>query len=184
MKTRPQLLFLAGAAILALGACATLELGKPGVSLHEAYIEIHPGTNISTADEKQLNQILRQYKGFFYKIKKTENGHATIRGQLKDVFIEPRLLTEVQNASGVSYWTTQIGTQAHPDHTIHPDHTVHPEHTVHPDRTHHPEHTIHPERTSHPDHNLHPDWFTEQDCEEMAEMVKRVTPILKKYSRD
>ena len=62
MKTRPQLLLLAGAAVLALGACATLELRKGGVSLHEAYIEIHPGTNISMEDEKQLDRILRSRK--------------------------------------------------------------------------------------------------------------------------
>jgi hypothetical protein len=190
MKTRPQLLFLAGAAVLALGACATLELGKPGVSLNEAYIEIHPGTNISMDDEKQLNRILRQYKNFFYKIKKTENGQVKTQGRLKDIFIEQKVLTEVKNAGGVSYWALQIGTKAHPDRTIHPDHTIHPErtihpdHTIHPDRVAHPEHTIHPERTIHPDHTIHPDSFTEQDCNEMMEMVRRVTPILKKYSRD
>jgi hypothetical protein len=74
MKTRPQLLFLAGAAVLALGACATLGLGRGSVSLHEKYIEIRPGTNISADDEKQLDRILREYKSYFYKVKKTEKG--------------------------------------------------------------------------------------------------------------
>src|SRR5258708_2335004 len=116
MKTRPQLLFWAGAAVLALGACATLELGKPGVTLHEAYIEIHPGTNISTGDEKQLNRILRQYKSIFYKIRKTENGQVKTQGRIEDIFIQEKLLTEVKKAGGVSYWALQIGTQCHPEH--------------------------------------------------------------------
>ncbi len=102
MKTRPQLLFWAGAAVLALGACATLELQKAGVSLHQAYIEIHPGTNISKDDEKQLNRILRKYKASFYKIKKIENGQVKTQGRLKDIFIEQKLLTEVKKAGGVS----------------------------------------------------------------------------------
>ncbi len=102
MKTRPQLLFLAGAAVLALGACATVELAKGKVSLHEAYIDIHPGTNISIDDEKQLDRILRKYKASFYKIKKIENGQVKTQGRLKDIFIEQKLLTEVKKAGGVS----------------------------------------------------------------------------------
>jgi len=172
MKTRPQLLLLAGAAALALGACATVWLGRGGVSLHEAYIEIHPGKNISMDDEKQLDRILRQYKRFYYKIKKTENGQVRTHGQLKDIFIEEKLLTEAINAGGVSYWTLQIGTQGHPDRTVHPDHTIHPDHMIHPDQV-------------PPGHGIgHPDTFTRKDYQKMAEMVRRVTPILKKYSRD
>jgi hypothetical protein len=176
MKTRPQLLFLAGAAALALGACATLQLGGGGVSLHDTYIEIHPGTNISPQDEQQLDGILGQYKSWFYKIKKTENAQVRTKGHLKDIFIEPKLLTEVAAAGGVSHFALQIGTQAHPDHTIHPDHSVHPDHTIHPD------HTVHPDRVAHPDHGSHPDRFTEKAQQEMVEMVRRVTPILQKYS--
>lgn len=169
MKTRPQLLFLAGAAVLALGACATLELGKGGVALHEAYIEIHPGTNISAEDVNQLNQILSQYKSFFYKIKTTQNGQIKTQGKLKDIFIEEKLLNEVNNAGGASVRAVQIGTPAHPDYMIHPDHVVHPEHVIHPDHMVHPEHGPHPQ-------------FTKKDVYDMVEMVKRVTPILQKYS--
>jgi hypothetical protein len=93
MKTRPQLLFLAGAAVLALGACATVELSKGTaelskgrVSLHEAYIEIHPGTNISMDDEKQLDRILRKYNSLYYKIKKTENGQVKTPGATNGCF--------------------------------------------------------------------------------------------------
>jgi hypothetical protein len=184
MKTRPQLLFLAGAAVLALGACATLQLGRPGVSLHETYIEIHPGTNISMDDEQQLYRILGQYQSWFYKIKKTENGQVKTKGRLKDVFIEEQLLTEVMKAGGVSHFALQIGTPAHCDHTIHPDHGSHPEHVFHPEHTCHHVHIINPDHTIHPDHGSHPDSFTEKDYEKTLEMVRRITPILKKYSRD
>jgi hypothetical protein len=160
MKTRPQLLLLAGAVVLALGACATLVGGRGGVSLHEAYIEIHPGTNISIDDdENHLRQILGEYKSYYYKIKKTENGRVRTWGELKDIFIERKLVTEATNAGGVSYWTLQIGTKAHPDHHLYPDRVR--------------------------GHEIgHPDTFTRRDYEKMAEMVRRVTPILKKYSRD
>ncbi len=177
MKTRPQLLVLAGAAVLALGACATLGLGGGGVNLHATSIQIHPGTNISMEDQKQLDQILRRYKTFLYKIKQTENGKVRTAGRLKDVFIQEKLLDEVKNAGGVSYWALQIGTAAHPDHTTNPDHTHHPEHFSNPDHTFNPDHTHNPDRTSHPD-------FSAKDCRDMAELVRRVTPILKKYSRD
>src|SRR5262245_1396441 len=126
MKTCPQLLLLAGAAALALGACATLSLKRGGVCLQEAFIAIHPGTNISPEDEMQLDQILRQYKGSLYKIKKTANGQTTTRGRLKDVYIKPDLLAEVANSGGVSYWALQIGMA---------DRTSNIEHTHHPDLT-------------------------------------------------
>ena len=163
MKTRPQLLLLAGAAALALGACATLRLKGGGVTLHDTYIEIHPGTNISPQDEQQLYRILGQYNSFFYKIKKTENAQVNTRGRLKDVFIEQTLLTEVAAAGGVSHFALQIGT--HPQH-MHPQHLQHPEH-MHLNPKYHPQHIV-----------------LAKDSEKMVEMVRRVTPILQKYSRD
>jgi hypothetical protein len=170
---------LAGAAALALalGACATLGLRHgAGVTIHDAFIEIHPGTNISPEDQKELNRILAQYNSRLYKIKRTENGKVSTRGRLKDVLIDERLLAEVRNSGGVSFSALQIGTQAHPDHTFNPDHTDHPEHTDHPNQKSHPNNMI---RT---DHNEHP---TQQIGYKMcSELVKRVTPVLKKYSRD
>jgi hypothetical protein len=176
MKTRPQLLILAGAAALALGACATLQLGKGGVSLHATSIEIHPGTNISPQDEQQLYRILGRYKSFLYKINKTENAQVKPRGQLKDVFIEQTLLTEVGKAGGRSHFALQIGTQAPP-----PDHPQHmhppPDHPQHmyppPDHPHKPGLKYHPTKIA-----------TVQDYKDMVEMVRKVTPILQKYSRD
>ena len=181
MKTRPQLLFLlAGGAALALGACATLGLMQGGVCLQEAYIAIHPGTNISPEDERQLDQILRQYKSSLYKIKKTENGQMTTRGRLKDVYIKQDLLAEVANSGGVSYSALQIGMaerSSHVDHMNHVDHTSHPDLTCHPDHTNHVEHTTHVDHASHPEINP-------KDYAKCVELVRRITPILKKYSRN
>src|SRR5262245_38194714 len=91
MKTRPQLLFLAGAAALALGACATIGLKRGCVSFNEAYIEIYPGTNISPQDEARLYRILRQYNSSLYKIRKTDNSQMTTHGSLQDVYIKQDL---------------------------------------------------------------------------------------------
>ena len=166
MKTRSQLLLLAGGTALALGACATLGLRPSGVTFHDAYVEIHPGTNISPEDQKALEKILRKYDSSLYKIRRTENGRVITGGQLKDVLIENRLLAEVSNAAGIANSALQIGTQAHPDQTIHPNHNNHPEQNDHPTST---------------LHQNHPQQIGYQIC---VELVSRVTPILRKYSHD
>jgi len=179
MKMRPKLLLLAGGAALALGACATVGLRHHGVTFHDAFIEIHPGTNIKLGDQKQLDKILSQYDKSLYKIiKRTENGKVTTQGRLKDVLIEESLLAEVRNAGGVSFSALQIGTQAHPDQTDHPSHANHPELTDHPSQNVHPSHNEHPSQTVRPDH---PSVIGYKIC---VELVNRVTPVLKKYSGD
>jgi hypothetical protein len=167
MKMRPKLLLLAGGAALALGACATVGLRHHGVTFHDAFIEIHPGTNIKAVEQKQLDKILSQYDKSLYKIiKRTANGKVTTQGRLKDVLIEESLLEEVRNAGNVSFSALQIGTQAHPDHTEHPSHTAHPEHNDHPSFLPTPD---------------HPSVIGYKIC---VELVNRVTPVLKKYSGD
>ena len=171
MKTRPQFLILAGAAALALGACATLSLKRGGLCLQEAYIAIHPGTNISPEDERQLYHILGQYKSSLYKVKKTANGQMTTRGRLKDVYIKPDLLAEVANSGGVSYSALQIGMAERSSHI---------DQANHPDRTCHIEHTNHIEHTQ----NVEKVQINPEDYAKCVELVRRVTPILRKYSRN
>ena len=178
MKIRPQLVLLAGGTALALGACATWGLRHSGVAFHDAYVEIHPGTNISPEDQKALEKVLRQYDSSLYKIRRTVNGRVITRGRLKDVLIEDRLLAEVSNAAGTANSTLQIGTQAHSEQTIHPNHNNHPEQNDHPQQNNHPQHNDHPTSTLHQDH---PQQIGYQIC---SELVNRVTPILKKYSHD
>ena len=163
--------------------------------MQEAYIAIHPGTNISPEDERQLYHILGQYKSSLYKVKKTASGQMTTRGRLKDVYIKPDLLAEVANSGGVSYSALQIGMaersshidQAnHPDRTCHIEHTNHIEHTQNVERTSHIEHTQNVERTSHIEHtqNVEKVQINPEDYAKCVELVRRVTPILRKYSRN
>jgi hypothetical protein len=73
-------------------------------------------------------------------------------------------------SNGVSYSAVQIGAA---EHGWHPGHGWHPDHS---------EHGWHPGHGWHPDHGWHP--LTKEDLRQCREMVRRVTPILKKYSRD
>ena len=165
MKTRPQLLLLAGAAALALGACATIGLKRGCVSLNEAYIEIHPGTNISLQDEARLYRILRQYNSSLYKIRKTNNSQMTTHGSLQDVYIKQDLLTEVANSAGVSYSAVQIGKSSHIEHTRNIEHTNNIEHIQNVEHYKSVETQIDP-----------------KDYAKCVELVRRVTPILQNYS--
>lgn len=167
MKTRPQLLVLAGAATLVLGACATIDLMRGGVCLHEAYIEIHPGTNILPEDQTPLDQILGQYKSSLYTIKKSENGRMTTRGRLKNVYVKQDLLAEVANSGGVSYSAVQIGMSQNIEHTHNVEHTQNVEHTHNVENKNSVEVQISP-----------------QDYAKCVELVRRVTPILRRYSRN
>lgn len=151
-----------------LGACATLGLRRGGVDIDDSYIQIHPGTKIAPADEAQLDQILGRYKTKLYKIKGYADGKlAATNGRLNDIYIEQSFLAEVAKAetNGVPYSTLQIGAD---ERGWHP--------TTHSGRGWHPAHG------SHPAHGWHP--LTKEDLRECREMVRRVTPILKKYSRD
>jgi hypothetical protein len=184
MKVRPQLLLLAGGTALALGACATLGLRHSGVTFHDAYVEIHPGTNISPEDQKALEKVLRHYDSSLYKIRRTENGRVRTYGRLKDVLTENRLLAEVGTATGIANSALQIGTQAHPDQTSHPNHNNHPEQNDHPQQNNHPQQNDHPQHNDHPTSTLHQDHPQQIGFQICAELVNRVTPILKKYSHD
>ena len=160
MKTRPMLFLLAGAAALALGACATLVSKRGCVSFYEAYIEIHPGTNISQEDKRKLRRILRHYDNSLYKIRKTvANGQTTQSGSLQDVYIKRDLLNEVANSGGVSYSALQIGMSSSVE------------------KKQHVEHTQNVENKQHVEAQISP-----QDYAKCVELVKRVTPILQNYS--
>ena len=185
MKMRPQLFLLAGGTALALGACCTWSLRHGGgVTFHETFVEILPGTNICPEDQKQLDSILAEYDSSLYKIKKTENGRVTTHGRLEDVLVEKSLLAQVGNAVGVSNSALQIGTQAHPDQTIHLHHSDHPEHNDHPSSAKKIGHNNNPSHNKNPSstlHEKHPSLIGSKIC---AELVSRVTPVLKKYSHE
>src|SRR6476646_1491443 len=47
---------------LIVGACAITQKHGPGVSIHETFVEIYPGTKISSADQKALDAVLKHFK--------------------------------------------------------------------------------------------------------------------------
>ena len=141
--------------------------------MNESYIEIHPGTNISPEDEKKLYRILRKYNSSLYKIRKTDNSQMTTHGSLQDVYIKPDLLTEVANSAGVSYSAVQIGKSSHIEHTQHIEHTRNIEHTQHI------EHILNVEHFKSVETQI-----DAKDYAKCVELVRRVTPILQKYSCD
>src|SRR5437762_13584370 len=106
MKTRS--LVLAGTVALVLGACATLGLRSGGVNIDDTYIEIHPGTQISPDDQKDLARILSKYKNKLYWV---ENIDRVPEGELNCVYVDNTLLNEMLQSysAGTSYSAIQIG---------------------------------------------------------------------------
>jgi len=170
-------LVLAGALSLILGACATWGLLHGGVNIHETYVEIQPGVKFTSTDRAQLDQILCQYQNKLYKIKDSDNGRLVFtQGRLNDIFVRQTFLADVAKAesNGISYSAIQIGAAEHGWHP--PGQIGAAEHGWHP--------PARPEHGWHPAHGWHPPSLTEEYLRQCREMVERVTPILKKYSRD
>src|SRR5207247_557510 len=187
MKTRS--LVLTGAFALTLGACATWGLFHRGVDIDESFIQIHPGTKITPEDQAKLDQILSQYKTKLYKIKNNVNGNLMpAKGHLNNLYIEQSFLAEVAQAetNGVPYSALQIGAAGNaehapvPDHAPRPDLAPSPDHAPVPDHAPRPEHAPRPDHAPVPDHAPRPDLLSREDFRKCTELVKRVTPILKK----
>lgn len=211
MKTRPILILtlLALGIVLGVGACETLKSHHGGVTMHDTYVAIHPGTKISPDDQQRLDTILKKYHNSLYKVQQYDKGKLVkSAGRLKNVRMDQALLAEVSSAAhdGVSVSTVEIGIAAHPETmgtASHPDFVNHGNFSSHPDAVNH-QNTVNasnnPDRThraSNPDHANHPDHsktahpnqvgsknnpdMTKSEFDDCTELVKRVAPILKKY---
>jgi hypothetical protein len=169
MKTRS--LVLTGAVALTLGACATWGLHHGGVDIDDTYVEIHPGTHFSPDDTKALNKILSEYDRRLYWVANVNGPKITDSGKLSYVYVANILLDEVEKAAtaGTSYSVIQIGARDHSPHV--PDHSPHV-----------PDHSPHIPMMS--EHSPHPtSILNREDYRKCTELVKRVTPILQKYSQ-
>jgi len=180
---KPHALVLAGVVTLILAACATLGLRRGCVNIGDTYVEIHPGTNIASADEAALRKILSQYESKLYWIRK-KDGQNLIndkgQGQLSEIYISEALLDEQATGEqqGISYSAIQIGARsAHVEHSPHVDHTPVVDHSPHVNHTPHVDHTPVVDHSPHVDSHL-----SREDFRKCSELVKRVTPILQKYS--
>jgi hypothetical protein len=93
-------------------ACAITQKHGPGVSIHETFVEIYPGTQISSADQKALDAVLKQFSKSLYKIRTYDRGKLVkTQGSLEDALIDQTLVADANIASqkGVSVSTLRIG---------------------------------------------------------------------------
>ena len=96
---------------LVVVACTITQKHAPGVSIHETFVEIYPGTKISGDDQKALNAVLKHFDKSLYKIKTYDSGKLVkTRGGLADARIDQKLFAEISKASqnGFSDITIQI----------------------------------------------------------------------------
>jgi hypothetical protein len=178
---------------------------KSNVTIEEARIFI-PGTEISEKDQKALNEILSQYRTSLYKIQKFENGKlAETRGSLKDKFIGGATISRVVENAGLTHLTglaTQVGFQVGTRHTTPtppPGANIGTHHRVgtevpgtgigsrHVSPTPLPSASVGIRHTEYAGSTIgvhHVGAPTDRDYEEAEALVKRLRPILQKYSKE
>lgn len=177
MKMRPVsvCLALAVSVTLVVVACTVAQKHGPGVYIHEASVEIYPGTNISSADQKALDAVLKKFDKSFYKIRTYDRGKLVkTHGSLEEARIDQTLVADAIKASqkGVSVFTLQLGIGiGKPNWTawmIHPMwSSPSPSPVGQTDQSYTP---IHP--------------MYDKDYQVSKRLVSLVTPILQKYSYD
>jgi hypothetical protein len=166
---------------LGVGACAMVQKHRPGVSFHETFVQIYPGTKISSADQKKLDAVLGQFSRSLYKIRTYDRGTLVkTQGRLGEDRMDQVLVTEAINAAqaGVSNTTLEIGIAAHPNW---PAASVHPNRQkigvpVHPNIVGVPSHPETVGWAPHPN-------LTNKEYRDCKRLVSRVAPILRKYSQ-
>src|SRR4029077_18540557 len=71
-----------------------------GVAIHETFVGIHPGTKISSDDQKALDAVLKNFDKSLYKIRTYDRGKLVkTQGSLEDARIPEKLVAEVRKAS-------------------------------------------------------------------------------------
>lgn len=173
MKT--PLLVLA-AAVLGLSACMMVG-NRGGVNLADTYVEIHPGTDISSADQTALLTILTKYNNKLYWVDKIKDRPEV--GKLTCLYVHETLLDEVIKgwSAGTSYSSIQIGirpTKSNCDQTHHTPFTHQTPVTHQTPFAHH---------TPFEHHTPNPHLTSQKDYSDSRALVKEVTPILEKYTR-
>jgi hypothetical protein len=128
-----------------------------------------PGTNISESDQRAVNAILAKYDKSLYKLKGYVNGKpGRPEGTLKDAAIDKATAKRAASHAKdphFSGWTLQIGATANQDIARKPGSTANQDWTTKPGST------------------ANQDWTTKAGSAANQELVKRLTPILRKYSK-
>jgi hypothetical protein len=69
------------------------------VEIKDDFIVVHPGTKLSRADTKALNDVLKQYDKSLYKIKIYKNGKVTkTLGTLNDMYLDQKTVADFNEA--------------------------------------------------------------------------------------
>ena len=159
---------------------------KGTVVIKDDVILIHPGTKLTEADRKDLNDTLSSYDKSLYKIETYKGGRLMrTMGQLSDVLVDQALVSEAADAAakGDSSRTLQViaatmsqrlvGTTTNPQQT--------PGGTTNPQRV--PSGTIPPGPS--PGATTNPQQHNPPAIGEKAarELIERLKPILEKYSK-
>ena len=172
------------ACLRTLPALAAEGTGDP-VTIEKDRILI-PGTNISESDQRAMNAILAQYDKSLYKLKGYVNGKAgKQQGTLNDAAIDKATAARAAKHAKdphFSGWTLQIGNTANQDisgRTTNQDISGRTSNQDIPGRTSNqnkPGTTTNQEVVNGPSPTPH-------DASKARELVKRLTPILRKYSK-
>ena len=97
-------------ALIVVACAITPKLG-PGVSIQGPFVEIYPGTKISSADQKALDAVLKQFSTSLYQIRTYDRGKLVkTQGSLEEAQIDQTLVAGAIIASqkGVSVSALQI----------------------------------------------------------------------------
>jgi len=133
-----------------------------------------PGTNISESDQRAMNAILAQYDKSLYKLKGYVNGKAgKQQGNLNDAAIDKATAARAAKHAKDPHFsgsTLQIGFTANQDISKKPGNTSNQDISNKPGTTTNQDVVNGPSPTPH-------------DASKARELVKRLTPILRKYSK-
>lgn len=142
------------------------------VTIQESGILIRPGTQLSEGDQKAMNDILKNYDKSLYKIQTYENGQLKrTQGKLSNMYIDKATASEAAKAmteKGSSQYVIQIGflDKTHQSPTP-------PQMNALTDKTH---------QSPTPPAPSPSDKTHQTHGKEAEDLVKRLTPILEKYS--
>ena len=139
-----------------------------------------PGTNISESDQRAMNAILAQYDKSLYKLKGYVNGKAgKQQGSLNDAAIDKATAARAAKHAKDPHFsgsTLQIGFTANQDISKKPGNTSNQDIPGRTSNQNKPGTTTNQDVVNGPSPTPH-------DASKARELVKRLTPILRKYSK-
>ena len=188
MKTRTargRLLLLTIVPTIMFAAAGFAEEKAGKVEIKDKVIVVHPGTKLSKADAKALNEVLKAYNKSFYKIETYKDGKVTkTQGTLNNMHLDQTTVADLSHAksSGQSERAIQLVAPAGP-YTRSLPIPAGPQQPSSPM-------PAGPQRPSSPmpagrefaagPHTSSP--YSAMDQKAAAELMERLKPILKKYT--